>query len=64
MCQVFSVLSVLILYRKRMPYAKGTVEYRLQSFLSIQYVHGDLSKKKSLGIDPSTDRILIIRIVT
>ena len=28
-------------------------EYRLQSFLSIQYVHGDLCKH--LGIDSSTD---------
>ena len=27
--------------------------YRLQSFLSIQYVHGDLCKH--LGIDSSTD---------
>ena len=31
-----------------------------QSFLSIQYVHGDLCKH--LGIDSSTDRIPIIRI--
>ena len=28
-------------------------DYRLQSFLSIQYVHGDLCKH--LGIDSSTD---------
>ena len=28
-------------------------DYRLQSFLSIQYVHGDLCKHK--GIDSSTD---------
>ena len=30
-----------------------TKDYRLQSFLSIQYVHGDLCKH--LGIDSSTD---------
>ena len=29
------------------------MDYRLQSFLSIQYVHGDLYKH--LGIDSSTD---------
>ena len=28
-------------------------DYRLQSFLSIQYLHGDLCKR--LGIDSSTD---------
>ena len=28
-------------------------DYKLQSFLSIQYVHGDLCKH--LGIDSSTD---------
>ena len=33
-------------------------DYRLQSFLSIQYVHGDFCKH--LGIDSSTDRIPII----
>ena len=37
-------------------------DYRLQSFLSIQYVHGDLCKH--LGIDKSTDRIPIIPIGT
>ena len=36
--------------------------YRLQSFLSIQYVYGDLCKH--LGIDLSTDRIPIIPIGT
>ena len=30
-------------------------DYKLQSFLSIQYVHGDLCKH--LGIDSSTDLI-------
>ena len=37
-------------------------DYRLQSFLSIQYVYSDLCKH--LGIDSSTDRIPIIRICT
>ena len=32
-------------------------DYKLQSFLSIQYVHGDLCKH--LGIDSTTDRIPI-----
>ena len=31
------------------------IYYRLQSFLSIQYIHGDLCKH--LGIDSSTNRI-------
>ena len=31
------------------------MDYRLQSFLSIQYVHGDLCKH--LGIDSSTDHL-------
>ena len=35
---------------------------KLQSFLSIQYVHGDLCKH--LGTDSSTDRIPFIRIGT
>ena len=35
-------------------------DYRLQSFLSVQFVHGDLCKH--LGIDSSTDQIPIIRI--
>ena len=30
-------------------------DYRLQSFLSIQYVHGDLYRSTHLGIDSSTD---------
>ena len=34
-------------------------DYRLQPFLSIQYVHGDLCKH--LGIDSSTDRMIGIR---
>ena len=37
-------------------------DYRLQSFLSIQYVHVDLCKH--LGIDLSTNQIPIIRIGT
>ena len=37
-------------------------DYRVQSFLSIHYVHGDLCKH--LGIDSSTDRIPIVRIGT
>ena len=37
-------------------------DYRLLSFLSIQYVYSDLSKH--LGIDSSTDRIPIIWIGT
>ena len=37
-------------------------DYRLQSFLSIQYVHVDLFKH--LGKDSSTDRISIILIGT
>ena len=37
-------------------------DYRLQSFLSIQYVHGDFCKP--LGIDSSTNQIPIIRIGT
>ena len=40
----------VILYRK---HAICLKDYRLQSFLSIQYVHGDLCKR--LGIDSSTD---------
>ena len=36
--------------KKNMPYA---LRPRLQSFISIQYVHGDLCKH--LGIDSSTD---------
>ena len=43
-------ILVLILYRKNAICPK---DYRLQSFLSIQYVHGDLYKH--LGIDSSTD---------
>ena len=42
--------------QKNMPYAT-----RLQSFLRIQYVHGDLCKH--LGIDSSTDRMIVIRSV-
>ena len=34
-------------------YAICLKDYRLQSFLSIEYVHGDLCKH--LGIDSSTD---------
>ena len=34
-------------------------DYRLQSFLSIQYVHGDLCKH--LGIDSSTDHNLFLK---
>ena len=34
-------------------------DYRLQPFLCIQYVHGDLCKH--LGIDSSTDRKIGIR---
>ena len=37
-------------------------DYRLQSFLCIQYVHGDLCKY--LGKDSSTDLMPIIRIGT
>ena len=40
------------LYRKN--HAICQRDYRLQSFLSIQYVHDDLCKH--LGIDSSTDR--------
>ena len=43
-------ILVLILYRN---HAVCLKDYRLQSFLSIQYVHGDLCKH--LGIDSSTD---------
>ena len=42
---------VLILYIEK--HAICLKDYRLQSFLSIQYVHGDLCKH--LGIDSSTD---------
>ena len=41
---------MLLLYRKNAICLK---DYRLQSFLSIQYVHGDLCKH--LGIDSGTD---------
>ena len=41
---------MLLLYRKNAICLK---DYRLQSFLSIQYVNGDLCKH--LGIDSSTD---------
>ena len=34
-------------------HAIGLKDYRIRSFLSIQYVHGDLCKH--LGIDSSTD---------
>ena len=43
-------ILVLILYRK---HAICLKDYRIRSFLSIQYVHGDLCKH--LGIDSSTD---------
>ena len=43
-------MLVLILYRKHVICLK---DYRIRSFLSIQYVHGDLCKH--LGIDSSTD---------
>ena len=43
---------MLILYRKTCHMPKG-LNNRLQSFLSIQYLHGDLCKH--LGIDSSTD---------
>ena len=36
-------------------------DYKIQPFLSIQYVHGDLCKH--LGTDSSTDQIPIIRSV-
>ena len=42
---------VIKLYKKKHAICKR--DYRLQSFLSIQYVHGDLCKH--LGIDLSTD---------
>ena len=41
---------MLILYRK---HAICLKDFRIISFLSIQYVHGDL--RKHLGIDSSTD---------
>ena len=43
-------MLVLIIYRKNAICLK---DYRLQSFLSIQYEHDDLCKH--LGIDSSTD---------
>ena len=45
-------IGVNTIYRKHAIYLK---DYRLQSFLSIQYVHGDLCKH--LGIDSSTDHL-------
>ena len=51
MWSVFSFLSVLILYRK---HAICQRDYRPQSSLIIQYVHGNFCKH--LGIDLSTDR--------
>ena len=41
---------MLILYKK---HAICLKDYRIRSFLSIQYVHGDLCKH--LGMDSSTD---------
>ena len=43
-------ILVLILYKTTCHMSK---DYRLQSIISIQYVHGDLCKH--LGIDSSTD---------
>ena len=44
-------ILVLILYNKK--HAICLKDYRIVSFLSFQYVHGDLYKH--LGIDSSTD---------
>ena len=46
------IIKVLLYIEK---YAICLKDYRLQSFLSIQYVHGDLCKH--LGIDSSTDHL-------
>ena len=50
------VLGIHVRYNKE-KYAICHKDYRIQSFLSIQYVHGNLCKH--LGIDLSTDRMIV-----
>ena len=54
MVGIFIFVGVNTIIRQR--------DYRIQSFLSNQYVHGDLCKH--LGIDSSTNQISIILIGT